>query len=319
MVGNCILELHSLRPYDRLKSDLTKNQEDISVSIYLNFPPPSNWQDFQILTARLVEQMCEPTTVREYGRQGQRQNGVDVYGEMPGELQLGIQCKEMKQGKKLNLHLIKTEADAARAFKPDLDLFVIATTLAEDTALHNAVMSLNQSKAYPFKISYWSWNHFNDKLNRSSQLMAESYKNYAKSFDISEQLLELEAICDGFSRPAFIDDFHHELSTFDFLKTLGDTRLFLQTGLLRDRLTGELLRGTYPLSMLPYGESKKLRKRLFDDVTEIRKHAIKDNANGQLNRSKAPEYNALRYALISEINKALVARGIPKIVPHYGG
>lgn len=45
---------------------------------------------------------------------------------------------------------------------------------------------------------------------------------------------------------------------------------------------------------------------------------LKDHADGQLNRSKAPQYNALRYALISEINKALVARGVPKIVPNYG-
>ena len=52
----------------------------------LNFPPPANWQDFQILTLRLVEQVCDPATVREYGRQGQLQNGVDVYGEIFGGL-----------------------------------------------------------------------------------------------------------------------------------------------------------------------------------------------------------------------------------------
>lgn len=287
------------------------------MSIYLNFPPPSNWQDFQTLTARLVEQTCEPTTVREYGRQGQRQDGVDVYGEMSGELQLGVQCKEIKSGSKLSLNMIKAEADKARAFKPDLDFFVIATTLVEDTALHKAVTTLNQSKIYPFKISYWSWNHFNDKLNRSSQLMAESYKNYAKSFDVNEQLLELEAIADGFSRPAFIDDFLYELNSLYFIEALGETRLFLQTGLLKDRITGELLRGTYPLSMLPAGGSKKLRRRLLEAVTEIRKLALKDHANGHLNRSKAPEYNALRYAIISEVNKALVIGGIPKVVPDY--
>lgn len=289
------------------------------MSVYLNFPPPANWQDFQILTLRLVEQMCEPTTVREYGRQGQRQDGVDVYGEMPGGLHLGVQCKEMKLGKNLSLQLIKAEAEAARAFNPGLDVFVIATTLAEDTALHKAVTALNASKNYSFKISYWSWSHFNDKLNRSSKLMEDSYRNYAESFDANEQLLELEAISEGFSRPAFIDDFNHELSTSDFLQALGDTRLFLQTGLLRDRNTGELLRGAYPLSMLPSGESKKLRKRLLDDVNELRKRALKDNSSGDLNRSKAKQYNASRYALICEVNKALVASGMPKIVLYYKG
>lgn len=288
------------------------------MSIYLNFPPPANWQDFQILTLRLVEQLCEFATVREYGRQGQRQHGIDIYGEMPGELHLGIQCKEMKSGKKLTLQLIQAEADAALAFQPGLNVFVIATTLAEDTAIHKAVTTLNSSKIYSFKISYWSWNHFNDKLNRSSKLMEESYKNYAKSFNVNEQLLELEALFEAFSRPAFIDDFRHELSVCDFLHALGDTTLFLQTGLLRDRLTGELLRGAYPLSMLPAGENKKLRKRLLDDVNELRKRALKDNSIGQLNRSKAQEYNASRYAVISEINKTLVARGMPTIAPYYG-
>jgi hypothetical protein len=285
--------------------------------MYLNFPPPANWQDFQILTLRIVEQMCDPTTVREYGRPGQRQHGVDVYGEMPGGFHLGVQCKEMKAGKKLSLKLIQDEADDALAFNPDLNLFVIATTSVEDTALHQAVTALNSSKVYPFTISYWSWNHFNDKLNRSSKLMKESYKNYANSFDVNEQLLEMEAIFEALSRPAFIDDFEHELNYNDFIHALGDTVLFLQTGLLRDRLTGELLRGVYPFSMLPAGENKKLRKRLLDDVSELRKQAIKDQSAGQLNRSKAPFYNSSRLALISELNKALVARGMSTVTPHY--
>jgi len=261
--------------------------------------------------------MCDATTVREYGRPGQRQNGVDVYGEMPGGLHLGVQCKEMKAGKKLSLKLIQDEADAALAFKPDLNVFVIATTSVEDTALHQAVTALNSSKVYPFTISYWSWNHFNDKLNRSSKLMEESYRNYANSFDVNEQLLEMDAIFEAFSRPAFIDDFEHELSSVDFIDALGDTVLFLQTGLLRDRLTGELLRGVYPFNMLPAGENKKLRKRLLDDVSELRKQAIKDHSAGQLNRSKAPFYNSSRIALVSELNKALVARGLSTVTPHY--
>ena len=46
------------------------------MSMTLNFPPPSHWQDFQILTYRIVEQMCNPNTAREYGRNGQRQKLV---------------------------------------------------------------------------------------------------------------------------------------------------------------------------------------------------------------------------------------------------
>ena len=287
------------------------------MSMYLNFPPPANWQDFQVLALRLVEQVCDPITVREYGRQGQRQNGVDVYGEMPGALHLGVQCKEMKTGKRLTLQKIVDEAELAKAFMPNLDTFVIATTLVEDTALHNAVTSLNQSSTYPFRISYWSWSHFNDKLNRSSKLMQESYKNYASGFDANEHLLELEALHEGFSRPAFLDDFHHELSNSSFIEALGDTALFLQSGLLRDRHSGELLRGAYPLAMLPAGESRQLRSHLLKEVRDIRARALRDHANGQLDASRAPQYNALRFAVIAKVNYGLVTHGIPTIVPLY--
>lgn len=287
------------------------------MTMILNFPPPSNWQDFQVLGLRLVEQMCDPTTVREYGRQGQRQNGVDVYGEMFGELHLGVQCKQMQPGKRLTLKLILEEADEARSFLPALDTFVVATTLPEDTALHKAVTKLNAAKAYPFKISYWSWARFNDSLNRSSRLVEESYKAYAKAFDVKEELLELDALREAFDRPAFVDDFHHELSTTDFLTALGDTVLFLQTGLLRDRASKQLLRGSYPLGMLPSGECKKLRAQLLAELKSLRAEAIKHHTNGQLNVSRAPEYNARRYAVIASVNKGLAIHNLSPVRPQY--
>lgn len=115
----------------------------------LNFPPPANWQDFQILTARLAELMCTEGTVHEYGRQGQRQDGVDVYGEMYSGDHLGVQCKEMQLGKQLTEALIRTEANKALNFQPALKMFVLATTLPEDTGMHRAVTNLNSSGAYP--------------------------------------------------------------------------------------------------------------------------------------------------------------------------
>lgn len=287
------------------------------MTMILNFPPPSNWQDFQVLTLRLVEQVCDPTTVHEYGRLGQRQNGVDVYGEMFGGLHIGVQCKQMQPVKQLTLKLIQAEADEARSFLPALDTFVVATTLPEDTALHRAVTKLNEAKTYPFKITYWSWARFNDSLNRSSRLVEESYKAYAKAFDVNEALLELEALREAFDRPAFVDDFHHELSTADFLTALGDTVLFLQTGLLRDRASQQLLRGSYPFGMLPAGECKKLRAQLLTELKSLRAEAIKDHTNGQLDVSRAPEYNARRYAVIATVNKGLATHSLLPIRPQY--
>lgn len=283
----------------------------------LNFPPPSNWQDFQLLSLRRVEQICDPAAVREYGRLGQRQNGVDVYGETFDGRHIGVQCKQMQKGKSFTLKLIEDEADKAKLFSPALTMFVVATTLPEDTALHDAVTKLNKSKKYPFQISYWSWAHFNDNLNRSSRLVEESYRGYATTFGAGVELLELNALREAFDRPAFLDNFLHELNTSDFLSALGDTILFLQTGYLRDRVSQQLLRGSFPLELLPAGSAKKLRTALLRCLKEIRAEAIKDKKNGTLNGSRATEYNARRNVLICKINRDLEAQNLPPILPYY--
>lgn len=283
----------------------------------LNFPPPANWQDFQILTGRVVEQLCTEGTVREYGRQGQRQDGVDIYGLVVTGSHMGVQCKQMQPNKKLTKALIKAEADLALKFRPALNTFIVATTLMEDTQIHQAVTDLNQTGSYPFTISYWSWNHFNDRLNRSNQLVHDSYKSYADGFGHDQELEDLEAIKRGFDRPAFIDDFASESSYDDFVLSLSDTLLFLQSGLLRDRITQSLVSATYAASMLPNGDAKKLRSQLTKEVKALRAEAIKDQSQGRLNANLAREYNARRYMLLKTVNEGLAKRQIAPIVPSY--
>lgn len=283
----------------------------------LNFPPPANWQDFQILTVRLVELMCIEGTVHEYGRLGQRQDGVDVYGETHNGGHLGVQCKEMQRDKSLTEVLMRNEANKALKFQPNLNMFVVATTLPEDTGMHKVVTNLNQSGNYPFKIACWSWNYFNDMLNRSNHLVQDSYERYARSFGHDQELADLEAIRSSFDRPAFIDDFRHEMSYSDFVHALGDTILFLDTGLLRDRYTKELISATYSRNMLPKGPSMILRAALKKEVTELRKHAIRDHKGGLLNAGSAQIYNARRLALLETLNRELRRLHIPPVVPNY--
>src|SRR5262245_42764726 len=71
---------------------VAENARMNQLKIYL--PPPTNWQDFQSLVKDIAESRYDPSTVVEYGRQGQAQNGVDVYAEDRFGKKIGIQCKE---------------------------------------------------------------------------------------------------------------------------------------------------------------------------------------------------------------------------------
>lgn len=110
--------------------------------IYL--PPPSNWQDFQLLLGEIARTRFEPSTVVEYGRNGQRQNGVDVFAVDRFGRRIGIQCKETKVD--LKKSVLKTEADKATKFKGGLDQFVIATTDMTDIAIQDHAINL---RTYP--------------------------------------------------------------------------------------------------------------------------------------------------------------------------
>ncbi len=286
-------------------------------SMILNFPPPANWQDFQLLVARWLEQSCVEGTVREYGRLGQRQYGVDVYGELLTGGHLGVQCKQLQSGRTLLKAQVKSEVDDVLHFRPKLDTLVIATTVPEDTALHDAVTDLNQSNAYPFTVTYWSWKHFNDRLNRYNGLVQDCYKEYASAFGSDQQLEDLKALRTAFERPAFTDDFAHKLSCDDFIAGVSDTVFFLQSGLLRDRLSGALICSALPQNLLPKGDNKRMRADLLKMVSDLRVSAARDHKNGQLNQSAAPQYNANRKFIIEKVNRFLATRGVPKVVPSY--
>jgi len=161
--------------------------------------------------------------------------------------------------------------------------------------------------------------HYNDRLNRSNQLVQDSYRSYAEAFGREQEREELEALRKGFNRPAFIDDFRHELSYDDFVASLTDTLLFLQTGLLRDHLSQALVADAYAIDMLPKkGNARRLRMQLQKEVNELRKRAIKASAEGRLGPSLAGEYNARRYAVLATVNAGLEQGGVAPIVPNYG-
>jgi hypothetical protein len=55
------------------------------------YPPPS-WSKFEEICADLFSRIWNDTQLVRYGRDGQRQNGVDIYGKESGA-DSGVQCK----------------------------------------------------------------------------------------------------------------------------------------------------------------------------------------------------------------------------------
>lgn len=130
-------------------------------NIFAEIPPPSYWQDFELLTLDLCRLKWRDDYAERNGREGQKQAGVDVSGySHTAKEQTGVQCKKRKTkingvtapSSSLTADEIDEEIKAARSFSPSLQRFIIATTGPRDSSLQEHVRTLN-SASPPFKIS----------------------------------------------------------------------------------------------------------------------------------------------------------------------
>jgi hypothetical protein len=281
--------------------------------IYL--PPPSSWQAFQLLVKQIAETRYDPATVVEYGRQGQRQDGVDVYAEDNFGKKIGIQCKETKD--ELAVADIREEADKAKSFPQPLDLFIVATTARTDAKVQAAVMSLNASGAYPFKVRVDFWDVLVGDINRYAMVLNGCYQTYRETFHKTDESHHIACLRVTFDRPAFKDDFLHERSYDDFEEALVSTKRLFRTGFTMDRLSRIPVVQTVPVDFLPDGPYRRLVSKIEAQVEKVYKAYITDKkqilADPRYAQDRAGHYNILRRELLTELNRRLVDSGLAEI------
>ncbi len=75
-------------------------------------PKPKKWQDQETLCLAIWRKEWNTKSFKMYGRPGQHQDGVDVFGRYDDGQEFGaIQCKCKEEDKKLTEAIIKTEVD----------------------------------------------------------------------------------------------------------------------------------------------------------------------------------------------------------------
>ncbi|MGG2298383.1 hypothetical protein ACQUZQ_13955 [Aeromonas veronii] len=268
-------------------------------------PPPANWQDFQNLVVDIAKVKYVNSSVQEYGRQGQNQNGIDIFAQDFMENNIGIQCKETKKAS-ISTTTIDAEVKKAKKFKPSLNLLIIATTARIDTKLQDHVIKINGTGRIPFKVQLWFWDELNQDINRFQSVMATSYEAYREAFGKSELQNHLSAIRLAFDRPAYTDNFMHERSYDDFESAIVATRTLIKIGVLHDNWSKSVIAQTIPSSMI--GDEKYLRfvrdiERRVDSIYTTYQKDVKELAsNPNQLFEMGGQYNILRRKLIERIN-----------------
>ncbi|MEV8468002.1 hypothetical protein AB0T83_14595 [Fluviibacterium sp. DFM31] len=144
-----------------------------------DLPPPSNWDEFEIICADLWGEIWGDRHTQLYGRQGQRQNGVDIKGVDNKGKQCGAQCKGKKNWppSKLTIKEIDSEIAKAKKFRPELNEFILLTTASNDVTVQDHVAALNKSKSSDigFRVEVYSWDEIRRRLSNYPELLQKHY------------------------------------------------------------------------------------------------------------------------------------------------
>ncbi|WP_222165919.1 restriction endonuclease [Edaphocola aurantiacus] len=150
---------------------------------------PANWQDFETLCKKLWGEIWQCREIKQNGRSGQAQHGVDVYGKPNGETQYyGIQCK----GKDSYTHAqltnaeIDTEIEKAKDFKPQIKKLYFATTANKDTKIEEYIRlkDLENQQLGLFEVHLFSWEDIVDLILEHK----DTYNFYVKSIGFKVNL-----------------------------------------------------------------------------------------------------------------------------------
>lgn len=146
----------------------------------LQIPPPSNWQDFESLCCDLWREIWKDPNTKKNGRQGQPQNGVDIFGRPEqGKEWAGIQCKgkDNYSDKSLTEDEVRREVEKAKSFTPKLSQFIVATTGLKDGRLQELARSITEEHLRNdlFPIHIWAWEDIKNILESFPEVTAKHY------------------------------------------------------------------------------------------------------------------------------------------------
>ncbi|MDZ7938248.1 MAG: hypothetical protein U5M53_08210 [Rhodoferax sp.] len=119
--------------------------------------PPNSWDEFEDIVCSAAKNRWRNANFTRHGRQGQRQDGVDVYGDDDQGRLVGLQCKNTLSG--LSREVVLDEVGKAESFKPALAHLYVVTTGSTDKALQEFARQLSETREQgsKFKVSVLFW------------------------------------------------------------------------------------------------------------------------------------------------------------------
>ncbi|WP_207496755.1 hypothetical protein [Aridibaculum aurantiacum] len=253
--------------------------------------PPRNWQDFENLILDVAKYKIEGD-FDKYGREGQSQNGVDIWGRDKQYRSIGVQCKYKKRSsattKKLTTEITKTTIDSeilnAEAFKINLDKFIISTTTFRDANLQNHLIDVNDDrhKQSKFQVEIWFWETIEEEISRHTEIAYLYYTEVLKSLNLYNRDVHIISLLyKSLFRPAFTTRFNCENDCGNFIQAISDSQQAFITGKLYDR-QNTLIGSSFSSENFSSASLRDGAKEIIKMLQEIRDYTTLQLAQGEI-------------------------------------
>lgn len=141
----------------------------------MNVSPPNGWDEFEDIVCSIAKVHWKTPSFQRHGRQGQAQNGVDVYGYDAEDKIIGLQCKNTIEG--ISANIIADEIQNAESFQPPLSKLIIATTARNDKELQKYVRMISEQRkmADKFSVEIYFWSGTWQILTTDDNILFQHY------------------------------------------------------------------------------------------------------------------------------------------------
>lgn len=166
------------------------------------FPVPESDNTFEEMVCDACSIEWNDNTTQRNGRNGQLQNGLDVFGYPNGPKRRcrGAQAKLRAKGKKLTKKEIDNEIIKAQTSPLNPEELIIVTSTCRDVVLQAYVdqISREQAQNNNFSVKIWFWDDLLERLLVERRFLLKYYKDILSSVT---NLAEAEALID---KPIFV-------------------------------------------------------------------------------------------------------------------
>lgn len=160
-----------------------------------NVPPPKSWKLFQKMVCELFREIWQDPHAQEFGRDGQKQHGIDIIGRRKGRDYEAVQTTIESP---LTENKIQKDYEASLKLGVDLNCLIIASTSSRNARLQ--AFAANLSSTGPHRCIVWFWEDLLEKLAEYEQVRKKYYSNFFFIKSMGDSVGKLVEVNDDTSR-----------------------------------------------------------------------------------------------------------------------